>query len=163
MHKQEKTKPQIYERAGILSLEEVLPIIKKYMEFNGKHKIQIKDYFVNVQSLRLRTFAKTGVQCPCCDNKASFFAVERNLGATGGYHLNLYGINKDDKEILFTHDHIIARSLGGEDNIENARTMCGPCNWEKGRIEQQIKLCQSKQEKEALEKILEKYLPDTAQ
>src|ERR1700712_2632225 len=127
-------KNPIYERIGTLSLEEVFPYIEEHLSDPRKIRIKIKKYFVSVQSLRLRTFLKSGVQCPCCSNKASFFAIERNYGSQGGYHLNLYGIDKKNKEILFTHDHIIARALGGEDNISNSRTMCGPCNWEKGRI-----------------------------
>ena len=150
---------QHYERIGTLSIEEVLPHIEKHFYEWGKKKVQIKDYSVSVQSLRLRTFFKTGVHCPCCSNKSSFFAVERSKGQTGGYHLNLYGIDAENNEILFTHDHIVARGLGGEDNLSNSRTMCGPCNWEKGKIEGLLRQISSEQEKQELNEKLKKYLP----
>jgi hypothetical protein len=150
---------QAYERIGTLSLEEVFPYIEKHFRDFGKKKAQIKDFTVGVNSLRLRTFYKTGIQCPCCSNKASFFAVERSKGDTGGYHLNLYGIDAENNEILFTHDHIIARGLGGVDNLSNSRTMCGPCNWEKGKLEGLLKKVTSEEEKQELESQLKKYMP----
>lgn len=52
----------------------------------------------------------------------------------GGYHLNLWGV-KDGEEVLFTHDHVLARGLGGKDNLDNTQTMCCYCNWEKGDLE----------------------------
>lgn len=123
-----------YERAGTLSIEEVFEEIKNHLKFTGRKRVKIKDFLVNVQSLRLRTFFHTGTNCPCCENKASFFAAERTPG-NKHYHLNLYGINKDKEEVIFTHDHTLARSLGGSDDLSNTQTMCGPCNWEKGKVE----------------------------
>jgi hypothetical protein len=99
------------------------------------------------------------VQCPCCSNKGSFFAVERNTGNTGSYHLNLYGIDENNNEVMFTHDHIIARGLGGEDNISNSRTMCGPCNWKKGRLESILKHSHSDEEKREAEEEIKKFKP----
>ena len=50
-----------------------------------------------------------------------------------GYHFNLYGINKNYEEILFTKDHIIPKSKGGDNKISNYQTMCYNCNYKKGR------------------------------
>lgn len=129
---------QKYERVGTLSIDEVFNEIKNHLNFPGKKRVKIKDFFVNVQSLRLRTFFHTGIDCPCCENKATFFAVERTAG-NKHYHLNLYGIDKNKEELLFTHDHTLARALGGSDDLSNTQTMCGPCNWEKGKIENILK------------------------
>lgn len=133
-----KQKTQKYERIGILEIEEVLPyIIESINQSQGSARAQIKSFQVKVSSLRLKTFAKTGTACTCCGDKASFFAVERN-NPTGPYHLNLWGYNKNQEPILFTHDHILARSLGGKDNLSNTETMCSPCNFEKSLIEHKI-------------------------
>ncbi len=43
-------------------------------------------------------------------------------------HLNLYHINKRGKLLLMTGDHIIPRSAGGPDKLENLQTMCHECN-----------------------------------
>lgn len=154
----EERKP-IYERIGVLSLDEAFYYIEKHINDFGKSKVQIKDFSVNVQSLRLRTFLKSGVQCPCCPNKASFFAVERNTGSKGGYHINLYGIDAENNEVLFTHDHIVARALGGEDNLSNSRTMCGPCNWTKGKLEGLIKKSICPEEIQEAKEQLKKFMP----
>lgn len=150
---------QQYERIGTLALEEVFPFIDKHINDIGKFRVDIKGYSVKVLSLRLRTFLKNGVQCPCCSNKGSFFAVEKTLGNKGGYHLNLYGYDQNNEEVLFTHDHIQARALGGADDLSNSRTMCGPCNWEKGRIEGQLKKSTCEEEKAELQEQLKKFMP----
>ena len=136
---------QQFERIGRLSLDEVLPLIGEHFNNKGKKRVQIGDFYVNVQSLRLRTFFKTGIQCSCCELKGSFFAVERspnynaNIVNTTPFHLNLYGYNQAGEEVIFTHDHILARALGGKDNIDNTITSCGPCNWKKGTLEHEAK------------------------
>lgn len=133
------TKNQTYQRIAVLEIEEVMPYIVEHLKEKFDKRVKIKDYLVKVSSLRLRTFAKTGIQCHCCGIKASFFAVERNQPKVP-YHLNLWGYDKENNPILFTHDHILARSLGGKNNLSNTETMCGPCNWEKSIIEKKMKL-----------------------
>jgi hypothetical protein len=148
--------PEHYERIGILKLHDVFPHIKENFNNFGKRKVNINGFNVNVQSLRLRTFYKQGVTCPCCSLTAQYFAVERSKGNSGGYHLNLYGLNNQNEEVIFTHDHIIARALGGADDITNSITMCGPCNWNKGKIEQLLTKTEDPIEIEKLQKELEK-------
>lgn len=155
-----KVKKIQYERIGTLPIETVLPYIEKHFNDYQKIRVHISDYYVNVSSLRLKSFFFHGTSCSCCENKASFFAVERNFGTDSPYHLNLYGIDKDGTEILFTHDHILARSLGGTDTIDNTRTSCGPCNWKKGQLEHLIKECSDEKEKELLQQKLQKFLPE---
>lgn len=48
------------------------------------------------------------------------------------YHLNLYAVDENGKEILMTKDHIIPKSKGGKDHISNYQTMCVRCNMTKG-------------------------------
>lgn len=128
-----------YDRLCTVPLNEVLPVInevcrtqnskeKRFLEFQGA---TVK---IAYTSLRLRTFAVKGTRCVCCGLEASFFAVEKSRGVKEAYHINLWGV-KDGNEVLFTHDHILARALGGADNMSNSQTMCGPCNWKKGKVE----------------------------
>lgn len=133
-------KPQEYERVGLVPINEVIEQIWQRMEHPGKKgKVTFNGYRVNVQSTRLRTFALTGVNCSCCKIEGAYFAIERSKGNTNtGYHLNLWAKDKEGKEVLMTHDHITARGLGGVDDNTNTETMCGPCNWEKGQLEQQL-------------------------
>jgi hypothetical protein len=95
----------------------------------------------HTNGLRLFTFKAKGLTCVGCGLTATFFAVERapqkDPGSQACYHLNLYaGVNGQD--VLFTHDHILARGLGGKDVLANTQTMCEPCNAEKAKQEVNI-------------------------
>lgn len=50
---------------------------------------------------------------------------------------DLWSVDDEGDERLFTHDHIIARSLNGKDDITNTQTMCSPCNAEKSIAERE--------------------------
>lgn len=156
-----KQKKQQYERSGTLTLEQVFPLIEKYYYNKDRVRVNIEEHFVNVSSLRLKSFLLHGTNCSCCENKAAFFAVERDNGSNSSYHLNLYGFDKDGAEILFTHDHILARGLGGSDTIDNTRTSCGPCNWQKGQLEHLIKNSKDEKDREVLLYKLQQFLPPT--
>lgn len=122
--------------ATITNLEDVLERIR-----NGDSSMVVGGVALSLEGLRLQTFASSQLCCsdPNCETKPGYFAVERTLDSThpefSRYHLNLYGTNKNGHEILFTHDHTLARALGGADDRENTTLMCGPCNFRKARVE----------------------------
>lgn len=129
-----KKRKQTYERAGIVPIDEVLPLIRD----DSIKSVVLHGHKVNVTSLRLRNFAKS-CTCITCGLEATHFAVEDNTGYA--WHLNLWADRgPEKKEMLFTHDHTLARSLGGADDEENTTTMCAKCNHAKGRIEH-IEVC----------------------
>jgi hypothetical protein len=126
---------QKYERLTTISLEEGFKAIA-----SNERYVIIDGHRVKVNSMRLRSFLQNGVKCAYegCPYEASFFAVERcTTQPQANFHLNLWGIANDGEEVLFTHDHIIARGLGGSDNLENTQTMCCWHNWMKGNKEGQ--------------------------
>lgn len=140
-----------YCRHSTVPIDEVLSEIQKNdLLFQGeleeqraakKGKAVFNGQRVGVNSLRLRTFLHKGLTCKCCGLQASFFAIERNHSDEEHgrpYHLNLWGVNSEGEEILFTHDHIKARALGGADNMSNTQTMCVICNNTKGVKEGQL-------------------------
>jgi hypothetical protein len=132
-----KRKIQSYDRHSVVPIGYVLPLIKNVR----KAKEQLNGIPVGVSSLRLQTFAAKGLTCVKCGAKAEYFAIERDFGkveSDGHYHLNLWGTDNDGDPLLFTHDHILARALGGKDALENTQTMCCHCNWEKGDAEKII-------------------------
>lgn len=129
-----------YDRHSIAPIDEVLPIIGAHIMHSlsgGPFRIEINEQKVKMNSLRLNTFIVSGCECVKCKLKASYFALERTGKPSGDkpYHLNLWGINENGEEILFTHDHILARCLGGEDQLHNTQTMCTICNFEKSKEE----------------------------
>lgn len=108
----------------------VLEAIQEALNDKSKQKVIMNGERVGVTSLRLRTFLQS-LKCSSCGLDASFFAIERDLAAAERgtpFHLNLYGIDQDGKEMLFTHDHSLARALGGSNNLTNTTTMCNYCN-----------------------------------
>lgn len=120
-----------YVRHKKLSIETVIHAIQNDYQLKGAKG-------AGVRSLRLKTFGTKGVCCAYCGLEASFFAVEKNKGSQSDkHHLNLWGV-RNDKEILFTHDHVHARSLGGADEIENSVTACENCNSKKSKYEIRI-------------------------
>lgn len=107
---------------------------KKYKEINGVN--------VKLSSERYPVF-QSSVVCVHCGLVGSFFGIERtDKSHTDNYHLNLYGINADGEEVLFTKDHIIPRSKGGKNAQYNYQTMCVECNGKKGSEIKEIELTQ---------------------
>lgn len=117
-----------YTRAGIVAIADVLPLIAD-PEITA---VELCGHKVNVTSLRLRNFVKSQT-CISCGMIATHFAVEANSG--NQWHLNLWASRPGKEEMLFTHDHTLARGLGGEDSEENTTTMCSKCNFQKSRAE----------------------------
>lgn len=130
---------QHYQRLKTVPIQEVLPVVLASIpELGGadstkKVRAEISGVEVKVSSLRMRCFAIRGIACSKCGLAGEFFAFEKPLFSkikNESWHLNLYG-TKGGEEVLFTHDHTLARALGGKDKIENVTTMCSPCNNEK--------------------------------
>lgn len=90
-------------------------------------RVTLHGHEVRVKSLRLKNFAKSH-SCTCCGLVATHFAVEEN---GSDWHLNLWAERPGMAEMLFTHDHTLARSLGGTDDEANTTTMCAKCNHKK--------------------------------
>jgi hypothetical protein len=89
---------------------------------------------VGMRSLRMLNFKIHGITCvvPDCGLVGKFFAKEKSHERDGSYHLNLYAVREDGVEVLMTQDHIIAKSMGGANELQNLQTMCAPCNCKKG-------------------------------
>ncbi len=132
-----------YDRLKTLTLEEGFALIREGVE---ETRVMIDGALVSRRSTRLLTFLTYGPKCshPECIYVGSFFAIERDMTDAGKdpvakpYHLNLWGITEDGREVLFTHDHTRARSHGGSDSLENTRTMCCWHNWGKAKEESRL-------------------------
>lgn len=126
-----------YKRFAVVPIEDVLPIISKYLNEPLRKKIRddVAGYKVKVTGVRLRTFAMHGTTCSKCGLQATHFAIETTkFGTDHGAHLNLWA-STPEGEVLITHDHTLARGLGGKDHPDNTTTMCRPCNAEKSVAE----------------------------
>jgi hypothetical protein len=108
----------------IFQKEEIFPYINSDKEFIYEEKT------IGTTSIRLKTFSKS---CKCieCGLEGTFFKLESSA-KDDTPHFNLYGISEFGNDVLFTKDHIIPKSVGGADSIENMQTMCAVCNNKKG-------------------------------
>lgn len=75
---------------------------------------------------RLRVFASKGTTCVCCGKVGTRLIKGEDRG--GGKHWDVYTSD------LFplTIDHIVPKSLGGSNHIDNLQPMCSACNTAKG-------------------------------
>lgn len=121
-----------YFRNGVYSVDAVLSQLDKETAiFDGD--------VIDMRSARYQVFAKSLV-CVSCGLVGSYFAKEQTLRRQGDstqksfsrWHFNLYAIGNPWEEILMTKDHIMPRSKGGSDYLENFQTMCILCNVRKG-------------------------------
>lgn len=75
---------------------------------------------------RLRVFAEKGCTCVECGVEGTILALGKDRG--GNLHLDVY----TDDFYPLTVDHILPRSKGGSDDMDNLQPMCCLCNWSKG-------------------------------
>lgn len=137
-----------YSRLGTLSIEEGMAILRAHQSrppSELKERVEIMGQMVALGGMRIQSFSQKELCCSSeeCGLKAAFFAVEKGEAKRKGrvnrsnYQLNIYGINECGAEIEFTHDHTLARGLGGEDQLDNISIMCLRCNQRKSYYEHQ--------------------------
>ena len=95
---------------------------------NRKCNVLFDGYLVKTYSQRYDLF-RTNTKCTQCGLEANCYILEKQESSKA-WHFNLYYVDKD-REILFTKDHIVPKSLGGKNLLSNYQTMCCVCNGEK--------------------------------
>lgn len=116
-----------YVKWGKFSIPKVL---SKTTSKTGEEEMEFDGHMVKMDSTRYLCFDHKGICCSSCGMKATHFTLERHVSHTR-FHFNLYGLDENGKEVMFTKDHIIPKSKGGSDHLENMQTMCEKCNFEK--------------------------------
>lgn len=128
---QPKKMHQNYIRKEIYSINDVLKKVFIDRRKGVNDLVEFDGDMIHMASDRYKTFITSGIHCVHCGLKARYFAKERSV-TSKKYHFNLYGINDENEEILFTKDHIIPKSKGGKNELSNYQTMCSKCNEKKG-------------------------------
>ena len=135
-----------YTRRLVLPIDEVVWHINQRIEAETMYNAGlprrnvIHGYEVGVTSIRLRTFARDAgdLRCAHCGIEGKFFSIDSHRDQLDYTHLNLYAIDNKDEEVLMTCDHILARGLGGEDDLSNTQVLCSPCNAIKSAQESRV-------------------------
>lgn len=126
------------ERIKIFTIEEVENMVRADVTScsckkdckDAEHNIVVEGYDVYTTSMRYKTFIEKGYRCVCCGRTGAYYALETSGQKKSRAHFNLYS----DDNVLMTKDHILPRSKGGTDCIENMQTMCTICNSAKGNV-----------------------------
>lgn len=74
---------------------------------------------------RLKVFHQKGLICPVCGRKGTKLILGKGRNSL---HWDVYC----DDYIPMSVDHIIPKSKGGSNHLENLQPMCSPCNNKKG-------------------------------
>jgi len=131
----ETHKKHVYDRHSILPISYLSKLIglTKPMTL-----CTINGVLVKISSSRHEVFNQRQ-SCVTCGVHGMYLAIERSWRSAKmpkhveqTYHINMYGINNQGNEVLMTKDHIIPKSKGGRNHIDNYVTMCTKCNTKKG-------------------------------
>lgn len=137
---------QTYTRRMVLPVDEVIWHINQRIEAESMYganlplRSEINGFQVGLTSIRLRTFARdaSNLRCAHCGLEGKFFSIDSHQKQLTYTHLNLFAINDKGEEVLMTCDHILARGLGGEDDLSNTQVLCSRCNAVKSKQESLI-------------------------
>lgn len=125
-----------YIRDSFWDLKDVYNLLKKNKNKNkyfyiNKNKIKTSSQKNN---LFIQNYEKYKNKCKCdiCGLEAKYMVLEKSKDVVNDYfHFNLYTINKDNQEIYFNIDHVIPKSKGGKNELENMQLTCEICNSKK--------------------------------
>lgn len=99
-------------------------------------------FVVKMNSLRYHLFRKNPT-CVACGITGSFMLLEASpngdptfLHKTGSRNafFSLYAHDELGNRVFLTQDHILPKSRGGKDELDNLQTMCEPCNGFKSNL-----------------------------
>ena len=106
-----------------------IPSVFQFLDTAGieDKKIYYGEVKVNPRSQRYKVF-RNNLQCVCCNRVATYAVLQKNVGTENNSgHFNFYS----EDGMMMTKDHIVPRSKGGRNNLDNYQTMCYTCNQEK--------------------------------
>jgi hypothetical protein len=119
----------IFHTTKFYNLEEIFNLLVHTVSKSKKKKTIIVGELVKVSSLRLTTFKEKGIKCCSCDRVGTHFRLQRQFKEPF-FHLALWS----DDDVEMTKDHIVPKSKGGYDHLDNMQTMCAKCNSKKRNV-----------------------------
>jgi len=114
---------------ALFPVEEILPytisLVHGQLPVRDGVLVDGKIYCVKMQSDKFDCF-RINTKCVVCQLEGTLMGLD--LQGNNTPHFNLYAQRADGTLVLMTKDHIVPRSRGGEDHIDNYQTMCEHCN-----------------------------------
>lgn len=111
--------------------EENLKLNKMPFGRESKADIHVDGFNVHKFSLRYMTFFQKGTTCACCGKEGTYFTLDLASEATEESNRRHFNLRAEDGTLM-TRDHILPKSLGGAETVENMQTYCVDCNKAKG-------------------------------
>lgn len=108
------------------SLEEIFSAV----ETSARYGFTDDGKRFKITSARINLFHNKGVDCVTCGITGVVFRLETH-DATINPHLNLYAQDEEGEMVLMTKDHIMPKSKGGANELDNYQPMCTFCNSKK--------------------------------
>lgn len=126
--------PKRYEIAEVFGMIGEDNLLRRDARLKKTKDIEVDGFNVHPISLRYMTFYQKGTACVCCGKVGTHFKLCGEESTTRR-HFNLFA----DDGTLITKDHILPKSKGGEDVVENLQPMCEKCNIAKGNYHPDVK------------------------
>lgn len=126
-HPKQKSRYNVHSGISIEGAKHLYSIAK---EVDVKNlTVSVNGKTLNVTGLNTVRFENlvTNTHCVTCDRSLAYFRLEDN-----GSEPHFNGYSHD--HVMMTRDHIVPRSDGGPDVIENIQMMCSHCNRAKGSL-----------------------------
>ena len=110
----------------------------------GSLEIEIYGNFISLMSMRMQSMLRNppwcaneecGAQIQYAVVQCAINGVSPNRDKTRLCHVNFYGTDPYGEWRMFTCDHVLARALGGSNDLSNTQTLCRKCNGEKSKWE----------------------------
>ena len=123
-------------RLAVFTPEDVLSYADPKASRKDYPDLEGREWSVKMCSQRYSTFQRS-LSCACCGITGSVMILEWQLRGDSSDpkvlqpHFNLYAVTPDGL-VLMTKDHILPKSQGGQDSLDNYQTMCELCNSIKG-------------------------------
>jgi len=116
------------------SIDEVINYLSLHKIFSAKSASRSNKKFHNMKvyaeysAYQLWMKYIDNLACVNCQRKANFFKLHKHQEIKDVYFFQLYCLDQNMSAILMTKDHIIPKSKGGKNNIDNYQLFCRICN-----------------------------------